>query len=130
MSKTDIRMIIAREWYLIYSVVVPASARFEVNRLLVSGETLETAVADLERFIASLNLKSSVEVKIKPPKYEACVMDKDDPSSRPSTQYTGRSWGKRRSTNIPTESQTQIHSPVWARAPLYSPRPDPRDIRP
>ena len=66
-------------WYLIYCVFVPASARFEVNRLLVPGETPETAIADMEHLVASLNLKSSVEVKIKPPKYEAYVMAKDDP---------------------------------------------------
>ncbi len=65
--------------YIIYSVVVPASARFEVNRLLVPGETPASAVADMERLVASLNLKSTVEVKIKPPKYEAYVMAKDDP---------------------------------------------------
>jgi acetylornithine deacetylase/succinyl-diaminopimelate desuccinylase-like protein len=65
--------------YLIYSVVVPASARFEVNRLLVPGETAATSVADMEHLVVSLNLKSTVEVKIKPPKYEAYVMSRDDP---------------------------------------------------
>jgi len=65
--------------YQIYSVVVPASARFEVNRLLVPGETPATAVADMERLAKSLNLKSAVEVKIKPPQYEAYVMSKEDP---------------------------------------------------
>ncbi len=65
--------------YQIYSVVVPASARFEVNRLLVPGETAATAIADMERLVKSLNLKSTVEVKIKPPKYEAYVMARDDP---------------------------------------------------
>jgi acetylornithine deacetylase/succinyl-diaminopimelate desuccinylase-like protein len=65
--------------YQIYSVVVPALARFEVNRLLVPGETPATAVADMERLVTSLSLKSSVEVKIKPPKYEAYIMARDDP---------------------------------------------------
>ena len=65
--------------YQIYSVVVPASARFEINRLLVPGETPATAVADMERLAKSLNLKSAVEVKIKPPQYEAYVMSKEDP---------------------------------------------------
>ncbi len=65
--------------YQIYSVVVPASARFEVNRLLVPGETAATAIADMERLVKSLNLKSTVEVKTKPPQYEAYVMAKDDP---------------------------------------------------
>jgi succinyl-diaminopimelate desuccinylase len=65
--------------YKIYSVVVPASARFEVNRLLVPGETAATAIADMERLVKGLNLKSSVEVKVKPPQYEAYVMSKEDP---------------------------------------------------
>ncbi|MCX6649496.1 MAG: M20/M25/M40 family metallo-hydrolase [Candidatus Bathyarchaeota archaeon] len=65
--------------YQIYSVVVPASARFEVNRLLVPGETAATAIADMERLVKTLNLKSTVEVKTKPPQYEAYVMSKDDP---------------------------------------------------
>lgn len=65
--------------YQIYSVVVPASARFEVNRLLVPGETAATAIADMKRLVKSLNLKSTVDVKIKPPQYEAYVMSRDDP---------------------------------------------------
>ena len=65
--------------YKVYSVVIPASARFEVNRLLVPGETVQTAIADMERLVKSLNLKSEVEVKTKPPRYEAYVMSGDDP---------------------------------------------------
>ena len=65
--------------YKIYSVVIPASARFEVNRLLVPGETAQTVIADMERLVKSLNLKSEVEVKTKPPRYEAYVMNRDDP---------------------------------------------------
>jgi acetylornithine deacetylase/succinyl-diaminopimelate desuccinylase-like protein len=65
--------------YQIYSVVVPATARFEVNRLLVPGETVESSIADMERLVKSLNLQSNVEVKTKPPQYEAYVMAKDDP---------------------------------------------------
>ena len=65
--------------YQVYSVVVPASCRFEVNRLLVPGETVETAIADMERLVESLNLEAEVEVKTKPPRYEAYVMEKSDP---------------------------------------------------
>ncbi len=64
--------------YQIYSVVVPATARFEVNRLLVPGETLQSCIADMERLVDFLNLKSTVEVKTKPPQYEAYVMSKDE----------------------------------------------------
>ena len=65
--------------YEVYSVVVPASCRFEVNRLLVPGETVETAIKDMERLVESLDLEAKVEVKTKPPRYEAYVMEKDDP---------------------------------------------------
>jgi succinyl-diaminopimelate desuccinylase len=65
--------------YEVYSVVVPASCRFEVNRLLVPGETVETAIKDMERLVESLELEAKVEVKTKPPRYEAYVMEKRDP---------------------------------------------------
>lgn len=64
--------------YEIYSVVVPARCRFEVNRLLVPGETVETAIEDMERLIGTLELESDVEVRTKPPRYEAYVMEKDE----------------------------------------------------
>ena len=64
--------------YEIYSVVVPAGCRFEVNRLLVPGETVQTAIEDMERLIGSLGLESEIEVGTKPPRYEAYVMRKDE----------------------------------------------------
>lgn len=64
--------------YEIYSVIVPASCRFEVNRLLVPGETVQTAIDDMERLIGTLGLQSEVEVRTKPPRYEAYVMEKDE----------------------------------------------------
>ncbi|MFX0122998.1 MAG: M20 family metallopeptidase [Candidatus Hodarchaeota archaeon] len=66
----------------IYSVVVPASARMEINRLLVPGETVETAIEDMERLVGSLDLTAEVEVKIKPPQYEAFVIDRNEPIIR------------------------------------------------
>jgi len=65
--------------YDIYSVVVPAYCRFEVNRLLVPGETVDSAIKDMEELVGSLNLKSRVEVKVKPPKYESFEMNPDEP---------------------------------------------------
>jgi len=65
--------------YRTYSVVVPAAARFEVNRLLVPGETPATAVADMERLVRELTLKSEVEVGTKPPRYEPYAMRRDEP---------------------------------------------------
>jgi len=64
--------------YEIYSVIVPASCRFEVNRLLVPGETVQSAIDDMRRLVESLELDSEVEVGIKPPRYEAYVMSKEE----------------------------------------------------
>jgi succinyl-diaminopimelate desuccinylase len=65
--------------YTIYSVVVPATCRIEVNRLLVPGETVDYAVKDMERLIKSLKLRSTVEVKTKPPLYASYEMKKSEP---------------------------------------------------
>ena len=65
--------------YQIYSVVVPASARFEVNRLLVPGETIQYAINDMKHLIDSLDLKSEVEIGVKPPKYEPYTCSRSEP---------------------------------------------------
>ncbi len=65
--------------YTVYSVVVPATCRFEVNRLLVPGETAEYAVKDMQRLIKSLKLKSSVDVKTKAPLYASYEIKKTEP---------------------------------------------------
>jgi succinyl-diaminopimelate desuccinylase len=65
--------------YKVYSVVVPDYCRFEVNRLLVPGETVDGAVEDMDRLVESLNLAAKVEVKTKPPRYEAYAMSKEAP---------------------------------------------------
>jgi succinyl-diaminopimelate desuccinylase len=65
--------------YKVYSVVVPASCRFEVNRLLVPGETIEYAVKDMERLAKNLKLRSDVEVRTKPPLYAAYEMERTEP---------------------------------------------------
>jgi len=62
-----------------YSVVVPESARFEVNRLLVPGESVQYAIDDMYHLVRSLNLESKVEVSIKPPKYEPYISSKNEP---------------------------------------------------
>lgn len=46
--------------YKVYSVVVPAECRFEVNRLTVPGETVEGVIKDMEELVESLNLEASV----------------------------------------------------------------------
>jgi acetylornithine deacetylase/succinyl-diaminopimelate desuccinylase family protein len=65
--------------YQVYSVVVPDQCRFEVNRLLVPGETAQTAVEDMERLIESLQLSATVAVQIKPPQYEPFALDESEP---------------------------------------------------
>ncbi|MCX6654042.1 MAG: M20/M25/M40 family metallo-hydrolase, partial [Candidatus Bathyarchaeota archaeon] len=64
--------------YQIYSVVVPASARFEVNRLLVPGETIRYALDDMKHLVDSLNFKSEIKIGVKPPKYESYTCSKDE----------------------------------------------------
>ncbi len=68
--------------YELYSVVIPERCRFEVNRLLVPGETVRTAIEDMERLVDSLNLGADVEVRTKPPQYEAFVIEKREPIIR------------------------------------------------
>ncbi len=65
--------------YKKYSVVVPESARFEVNRLLVPGESIQYALDDMGRLVESLELKSGVDVGVKPPKYEPYICTRDEP---------------------------------------------------
>ena len=65
--------------YDVYSVVVPAYCRFEVNRLIVPGETVDGSIADLKTLIESLGIESSIEIKIKPPIYESFEMKPDEP---------------------------------------------------
>jgi acetylornithine deacetylase/succinyl-diaminopimelate desuccinylase family protein len=64
--------------YDIYSVVVPASTRIEINRLLVPGETIQSVIDDMDILVESLNLAAQTEVKIKQPKYEPFIMQKDE----------------------------------------------------
>jgi len=65
--------------YSVYSVVVPAECRVEINRLLVPGESIDGAIEDMERLVRGLNLKARVEVQTKPPRYEPCLLDPEAP---------------------------------------------------
>lgn len=65
--------------YKKYSVVVPESARFEVNRLLVPGESIQYALDDMSELVKFLDLKSEVDVGVKPPKYEPYTCTRDEP---------------------------------------------------
>ena len=65
--------------YDVYSVVVPAECRFEVNRLTVPGETVEGVIKDMEELVESLNLDASVEVKTKAPLYSSYILERSNP---------------------------------------------------
>jgi len=65
--------------YEVYSVVVPAMCRFEVNRLTVPGETVESVIENMEELIASLDLEAMVEVKTKPPLYQSYLLEQTHP---------------------------------------------------
>jgi acetylornithine deacetylase/succinyl-diaminopimelate desuccinylase family protein len=68
--------------YKVYSVVVPDLCRFEVNRLLVPGESARTALEDFETLVKSLSLKARVEVETKPPQYEPFLLNENEPILR------------------------------------------------
>jgi len=65
--------------YTVYSVVVPAECKFEVNRLTVPGETVEEVIQDMKDLVDSLNLEASVEVRTKPPLYASYVLERSHP---------------------------------------------------
>jgi len=64
--------------YRVYAVVVPDRCRVEINRLLVPGESAAGAVQDMESLVESLNLKATVDVRLKPPQYEPFLMRRDE----------------------------------------------------
>ncbi|MCE5208795.1 MAG: M20/M25/M40 family metallo-hydrolase [Chloroflexi bacterium] len=65
--------------YQIYTVVVPDRCRFEINRMLVPGETSQMALQDMHELVRSLDLKAEVEIKLKPPVYESFIMQRNEP---------------------------------------------------
>ena len=64
--------------YKKYAVTVPDRCRAVINRLLVPGETVEDAIAEMEEFIAGLDLDSKFEVKGKPPTYSPISQNKEE----------------------------------------------------
>jgi len=65
--------------YRVYSVVVPDRCRVEINRLLVPGETADTALKDMEELIGALDLRATARVDLKPPRYEPFLVSQDTP---------------------------------------------------
>ena len=65
--------------YQVYSVVVPDRCRVEINRLLVPGETADTALNDMQELIGALDLRAKARVDLKPPRYEPFLVSQDTP---------------------------------------------------
>jgi acetylornithine deacetylase/succinyl-diaminopimelate desuccinylase family protein len=68
--------------YEIYSVVVPDHCCVEINRLLVPGESADTALADMRQLIDTLDLQAKTYVSLKPPRYEPFLVSPDTPIMR------------------------------------------------
>lgn len=66
--------------YREYAVVVPERCEVVVTRLLVPGETVDLAVAQLRALIDSLRLRSSVAIHTPPPAYQPFIMDPEAPA--------------------------------------------------
>jgi acetylornithine deacetylase/succinyl-diaminopimelate desuccinylase-like protein len=90
--------------YQVYSVVVPSQCRFEVNRLLVPGESAETAIEDMERLVASLHLTAEVEIEPNGLSTRPMRWTEASRSSRSLTRSTRRSRAWPRVTNTPAAS--------------------------
>ena len=65
--------------YQVYSVVVPDRCRVEINRLLVPGESSDSALHGVEELISSLGLQSTTRIALKPPRYEPFLVSQDEP---------------------------------------------------
>ncbi|MCF2143945.1 MAG: M20/M25/M40 family metallo-hydrolase [Candidatus Heimdallarchaeota archaeon] len=55
--------------YKVYSVVVPDRCELILNRLLIPGETKESALKDLQEFLLQLDLPAEVTLELVPPFY-------------------------------------------------------------
>ncbi len=62
-----------------YSAVVPELCEITITRLIVPGETRESAVADMRQLIDALNLESTVAIETPPPSYDPYQLDPATP---------------------------------------------------
>jgi succinyl-diaminopimelate desuccinylase len=69
--------------YKEYSMVVPEHCEVIITRLIVPGETRETAVRDMRELIDSLGLESEVKVETPPPCYDPYFLDRSAPILTP-----------------------------------------------
>lgn len=61
-----------------YSVMVPDKSRAIINRLLVPGETIETALEDLEQLAEKLKLASRFEIDNISPSYNPVLQSREE----------------------------------------------------
>jgi acetylornithine deacetylase/succinyl-diaminopimelate desuccinylase-like protein len=69
--------------YKQYAMVVPEYCEVVITRLIVPGETQETAVQDMRELIDSLGLESEVEIETPPPCYDPYFLDRSTPILTP-----------------------------------------------
>ncbi|MCA9995544.1 MAG: M20/M25/M40 family metallo-hydrolase [Anaerolineales bacterium] len=65
--------------YRQYEMVVPARCEMVINRLLMPGETRETAVSELRTLIDQLGLASTVTIETPPPFFNPYFLDQSTP---------------------------------------------------
>jgi acetylornithine deacetylase/succinyl-diaminopimelate desuccinylase-like protein len=65
--------------YKEYSIVVPELCEIVITRLIVPGESVDTAVRDMRDLIESLKLESQVEIETPPPCYDPYELDESSP---------------------------------------------------
>jgi len=63
--------------YKEYSIVVPELCEIVITRLIVPGESVDTAVRDMRDLIESLKLESQVEIETPPPCYDPYELDEN-----------------------------------------------------
>ena len=65
--------------YTHYEMVVPARCEMVINRLLMPGESRETAVAEIRALIDKLDLASTVTIETPPPFFDPYFLDESTP---------------------------------------------------
>ena len=65
--------------YTHYEMVVPARCEMVINRLLMPGESRETAVAEMRALIDKLDLASTVTIETPPPFFDPYFLDEGTP---------------------------------------------------
>ncbi|MEM3828011.1 MAG: M20 family metallopeptidase [Conexivisphaerales archaeon] len=81
--------------YKRYSLVVPEETKLIMNRHIVPGESKETVVNDLKSLIESINIRSKVEIKVRPPYYPPYIISKNEPVVKALERAYNKVVGKR-----------------------------------